>query len=237
MTEQDDPLEQFQQEVSYRFGNVALLQEALTHSSSRPGEHRTQERLEFLGDAVASLVVAHMLYESSGDLDEGEMTVMKSNTVSRRSMAVAGSRLNLKQYLRVERGLARSKGYPPSLIADAYEALVGAVFLDGGFGAAREFILRTLGPELDAARERRHPPNYKSVLQQLVQAEGRDAPIYQTVTNVGPDHDKRFLAAVELGGIESGSGWGKTKKDAEQSAAQAALDRLYPDQDRQTPAT
>lgn len=237
MTEQDDPLERFQQEVSYRFGNVSLLREALTHSSSRPEEHRTQERLEFLGDAVASLVVAHMLYESSGDLDEGEMTVMKSNSVSRRSMALAGRRLNLEEYLWVERGLARSKRYPPSVIADAYEALVGAVFLDGGFGAAREFVLRTLGPELDAAKERRHPPNYKSVLQQLVQAEGRDAPVYRTIKNVGPDHDKRFLAAVELGGIESGSGWGKTKKDAEQKAAQAALDSLYPGRESQMPAT
>jgi len=231
VTEQDDPLERFQQEVSYRFGDVGLLREALTHSSSRPGGHRTQERLEFLGDAVASLVVAHMLYESPGDLDEGDMTVMKSNTVSRRSMARAGSRLNLKGYLHVERGLARSKKYPPSVIADAYEALVGAVYLDGGFGAAREFILRTLGPELDAAKEHKHPPNYKSVLQQLVQAEGHDAPVYRTIRNVGPDHDKRFLAAVDIAGVESGSGWGKTKKDAEQQAAQAALDS--PDPGRQ----
>ena len=176
---------------------------------------------------MASLVVAHAFYESPEAPSEGEMTTMKSNAVSRRSMAQAGDRLNLQHYLRVERGLAQRKKYPPSVIADAYEALIGAIFLDGGFEAAREFVLLSLRPELEAARQRTHPPNYKSILQQLVQAEGRDPPVYRTVKKVGPDHDMRFLAAAELGGIEGESGWGKTKKDAEQEAARCTLDRLY----------
>ena len=233
MTQQHDHLEQFQQNISYRFRDVVLLRKALTHWSRSPEGHLSHERLEFLGDAVASLVVAQELYESRADLTEGDMTVMKSDAVSRRSMAAAGRRLDLHGYLKLEPGLAQKPDYPPSVISNAYEAVIGAVFLDGGLEPAREFIMRTLAPELKAANERTSPPNCKAILQQLVQADGHGPPVYRTVKRTGPQQDRSFMVAVDVQGVERGSGWGKSKKDAEQEAARCVLEELYPGWDEQ----
>lgn len=219
-------LEELQSTIDYEFEDISLLRKAMTHSSLAPAGHRSYERLEFLGDAVAGLVIAEELFKSPAAYSEGEMTVMKSDTVNRRSMEQAGRRLELERYLRVDRGLAQQE-YPASLITDAYEALVGAIFLDGGYQQAREFVLRTLQQELEAAEEKEHPPNYKSVLQEMLQAEGKEPPTYHTARKVGPAHNTRFQAEVRLDGVARGAGWGKTKKQAEQQAAREALEDLY----------
>ena len=214
--------------MGYTFRNPGLLTKAMTHSSLAPAGLRSYERLEFLGDAVVGLVVAEELFSLPESYSEGEMTEMKSATVSRRSLVRAGKRLDLQHYLRVDRGLAQRKSYPPSLTANAYEALVGAVFLDGGFEEARKFILRSLEPELMAARQSQSPPNCKSILQERLQAEGKPHPAYHTARKVGLEHDMWFQAAVSVEGRQVGAAWGRTKKQAEQAAARLALDALYP---------
>lgn len=228
MSHDNQELEELQSEIAYEFEDISLLRKAMTHSSLAPAGHRSYERLEFLGDAVAGLVIAQELFNAPPAYNEGEMTVMKSDTVNRRSMEKAGRRLDLERYLRVEQGLARQK-VPASLITDAYEALTGAIFLDGGYPVAREFVLRTLREELQAAEEREHPPNYKSLLQEMLQAEAEPPPTYHTARKVGPAHNIRFQAEVRVNGVARGSGWGKTKKQAEQQAAREALSDLYPD--------
>ena len=229
MAKTNEALEKLQETLDYEFEDISLVRKAITHSSLAPAGHRSYERLEFLGDAVAGLVIADELFQSPARYSEGEMTVMKSDTVNRRSMEAAGRRLELEEYLRVDRGLAQQE-YPASLITDAYEALVGAIFLDGGYERARAFVLRTLGPELKAAEEREHPPNYKSVLQELLQGEGKEPPTYHTARKVGPAHNTRFQAEVRVGNVSQGAGWGKTKKQAEQQAAHEALQTLYADE-------
>jgi len=228
MSAEKTPLAELEEAIGYRFKDESLLAKAMTHSSLVSRGLRSYERLEFVGDAAIGLVVAQRFFQHPGRLSEGQMSEMKAAAVNRRSLAEAGRRIGLQRFIRVGKGLAESAQYPPSLIADAYEALVGAVFLDGGFSRARRVVLRTLRPELEAAEQRRHPPNYKSLLQQLMQAEGKGTPAYSTAREEGPRHNKRFLAVVRVDGVEHGSGWGKTKKQAEQQAAAQALERLYP---------
>ena len=228
MSETDPQLDDLEDIIQYHFTDASLLLKAMTHSSLAPAGLRSYERLEFLGDAVASLVVAQRLFESPAQHSEGDMTEIKSAAVSRRSMVRAGDRLGLGRFLRADRGLSQRQDYPPSVIADAYEAVIGAVFLDGGLEEARSFVLRTLGPELQAAEQREHTPNFKSIFQQLVQADGQPPPEYRTASQVGPEHDKRFQAKACVDGEEMGSGWGRTKRDAQQMAAQQALNVLYP---------
>ncbi len=229
MTEAHVQFAGLQEALGYRFKDMSLLRKAMTHSSLKPAGYSSYERLEFLGDAVAGLIVAQRLFQWPERYSEGEMTEMKSAAVNRRSMARAGGRLKLESYLRTDPALEQSGRYPTSLIANAYEALIGAVFLDGGLEKAREVVVRTLEPELKAAERRAHNHNFKSLLQRLVQGDGHELPAYRTARAVGPQHDQRFQAVVRVGGAERGSGWGKTKKDAEQEAARQALGSLYPD--------
>ncbi|MFW6456938.1 MAG: ribonuclease III [Planctomycetota bacterium] len=231
MTDRTDKeeLKQIQKDIGYEFHDLSLLRKAITHSSLAPAGHRSYERLEFLGDAVASLVIAEKLFGAPETYTEGEMTVIKSETVNRRSMEQAGRRLNLPEYLRVDEGLTQQE-VPPSLITDAYEALIGAIFLDSDYSRAQQFVLATLGKELENAEQREHPPNYKSILQELLQAEGKEPPEYHTVRQVGPAHNARFQAEVRTHNVTQGTGWGRTKKEAEQKAAHGALNVLYPEQ-------
>lgn len=231
MSEDRQDLAELERVLGYCFRNRDLLRQALTHASLSPAGYRSYERLEFLGDAVAGLVVAQRLFESEERYSEGEMTEIKAATVNRRSMATAGERLGLSSFLRAEQGLADRQRYPRSLISDAYEALVGALYLDGGLEEARRFVLSSLGPELQAAEQSEHPPNYKSILQEKLQSEGHAPPVYRTAARVGPEHNTRFQAAAYVDGKERGRGWGPTKKQAEQKAAQEALKTLYPQDD------
>jgi ribonuclease-3 len=228
VTDTGRTIEELQEVMGYRFCDASLLDKAVTHSSAKPAGGRSYERLEFLGDAVLGLVVAERLFGLSGRFDEGQMTQMKSAVVSRRSAAEAGHRLRLQHYLRADRGLAQAGEYPLSVLAAAYEALVGAIYLDGGFEKARDFVVRTLEPELKAAERRDHAPSFKSLLQEFVQAEGQEPPAYRVICKVGPPHDRLFVVVVSEGGVEKGFGWGKSKKEAEQHAAEEALSSMYP---------
>lgn len=224
-----EELEELQERLGRRFADPSLLGLALTHASVRGRGGRSNERLEFLGDAVLALVVSRYLFALHPPLSEGQMTKVKSPVVSRRTLAEVGNALGLAQFLHVDDGLKKHTRYPASMVAGAYEAVVGALFLDGGLEAAREFVLRTLGPELERVQARRHTPNYKAMLQERLQAESRETPAYVLSRWEGPDHQRRYHTTVHVAGRECGSGCGRTKKEAEQDAARSALQRLYPD--------
>jgi ribonuclease-3 len=214
--------------LQYCFSDAGLLAQALTHASCASVARPSNERLEFLGDAVVGLVISDYLYRSEPDLSEGEMTIIKSAVVSRRTMARVGRALGLPAFLQVDEGLRKRKTYPQSIVANVYEAIVGAMFLDGGMAAAADFILRTLELHVSRVSTSRHGASSKSALQERVQAEGKPVPRYEILRYEGPEHDRRFFAAVYVAGEEKGAGSGATKKDAEQRAAREALQNLYP---------
>ena len=214
--------------LQYRFADPGLLERALTHASAASESRPSNERLEFLGDAVVGLVISDYLYRSEPGLSEGEMTIIKSAVVSRRTMARVGRALGLPAFLQVDEGLKKRKTYPQSIVANVYEAVVGAMFLDGGMEAAADFILRTLELHVSRVNTSRHAASSKSALQERVQAEGKPVPRYEILRYEGPEHDRQFFAAVYVVGKERGSGSGATKKSAEQRAARDALQKLYP---------
>ncbi len=212
-----------QQRLRYQFKNSALLQSALTHASSAAHRRDSNERLEFLGDAVLGLVVCQALYDRLPDALEGEMTKIKSAVVSRRICAKVAQAIHLTDGLTLGQGMDRTDALPSSLAAGTLEAVIAAIYLDGGLDAARQFILAHMGEELDRAARSQHQFNYKSQLQQWAQRELNATPIYELLDEKGPDHAKCFEVAVTVGERQFPSAWGPTKKDAEQKAASQAL--------------
>lgn len=216
-------LEACQERIGYRFKDPALLAAAMTHSSSADTRQESNERLEFLGDAVLGLVVCHALYDRLPEAMEGELTKIKSAVVSRRACARVADALRLTETLRCGQGIENGEQMPPSLAACALEALIAAVYLDGGFEVARDFILRHLAGEIERAAESEHQFNFKSQLQQYAQRDLNATPSYAVLDEQGPDHSKCFEISVSIGHRHFPSAWGPSKKEAEQKAARLAL--------------
>jgi ribonuclease-3 len=220
--------------LGYRFRDRGLLEHALTHKSKAhedpSGGVIDNESLEFLGDAVLGLVVADALFRTFPEFSEGQKSKIKASVVSTASLAELAERLGLGDHMILGRGEEKTGGRrKQALLADTCEALIAAVYLDGGLEPVRQFILRELGPILEAAGQ----PDYsgrdhKSRLQEALQALGRPLPIYRVAGEVGPDHRKLFHVEVQVGGQTIAQGAGRTKKDAEQDAAKAALISLVP---------
>ena len=217
-----------EEKLGYSFQNRELLENALTHSS-RANESRgklpSNERLEFLGDSILGMVVADYLYRTHPDLPEGELTRTRASLVCEESLVEVAKLWNLGAYLRLGRGEESGGGRTrPSIQADAVEAVLAAVYLDGGIGSARKiiqhFILSREAAVVHAGRD------YKTALQELVQRESGQVLKYCLTGEEGPDHDKRFFVTVELNGKPVGSGQGHSKKLAEQMAAKAAFQKL-----------
>ena len=206
------------------FGRPELLDLALTHASV--GTHKTEnnERLEFLGDAVLGLVVCEQIFELFPESLEGEMTKIKSTVVSRQTCAAIAKDLGLDKTLVLGKGMRGQ--LPTSLAAAALEAVIGAIFLDGGFEAARAFLRPLVAPLIDEAAVSGHQHNFKSVLQQHAQQTMGTTPSYRILAEEGPDHAKCFQVCVELNGRRFEACWGNSKKRAEQDAAQNALREL-----------
>lgn len=223
-------LNDLQREIHYQFRDPGLLRQALTHPSVAHEQGRSvqhNQRLEFLGDAVLGVVLTRELYDKFPEVSEGPLTKARAQMINRRTLADQARQIVLQDHLILSRGeeanLGRSRA---SALADAFEALIGAVFLDGGFEEARGFVLRsfrrafgelTVIPTLD---------NPKGELQEILQAKSPDAPHYEVVRATGPDHDRDFECVVSHGGIALGRGLGKSKKAAESEAAIAALKKL-----------
>ena len=222
--------EELQQRLGYVFRESALLQLALTHPSVTH-EHgaglQTNQRLEFLGDAVLQLALTRELYEKFPAFGEGPLTKARAKLVNRRTLAERAKQLGLGQYLILSHGEETHGGRErPSALADTYEALLGAIFLDGGFEAARDFILSQFQAAFGGLTVIPILENPKGELQELLQAVSSDAPRYHVVSATGPDHDRIFECTVHHGGEELARGRGKSKKAAESEAALAALTRL-----------
>ncbi|MGE5587524.1 MAG: ribonuclease III [Clostridia bacterium] len=219
-----------QEIIGVRFNDPNLLVQAVTHSSFEGGGPLAgNERLEFLGDAVLKLVTAWHLYVTCPDVPEGELSTMLGRAVSEKALAEAAGRLGIADFLRVGRSLEAAGGRRlPSVLADAFEAILGAVFLDQGLKAAKRLVVRELrpGPRLDALADGGEARNYKAILQEFFQKREKSIPEYDVVREAGPDHDKTFTVVVRLAGSSVGSGSGKTKKAAEQAAAADALAKM-----------
>ena len=218
-----------QERLGYTFRDESLLRLALTHpsvahESSVATPHN--QRLEFLGDAVLGLVLTGALYERFPGLGEGPLTKARAQLVNRRTLATEARRLELGAHLILSRGEETSGGRErPSALADAHEALLGAIFIDGGYAAAAEFILRSFRDVFGALTEIPNLENPKGELQELLQASSTSAPQYEMTCVTGPDHDRMFECAVLHAGLELGRGRGKSKKEAESAAAFAALQK------------
>jgi ribonuclease-3 len=222
--------EALQDRLGYVFRDRALLQLALTHPSVAH-EHNaaleTNQRLEFLGDAVLQLVLTRELYEKFPAFDEGPLTKARAKLVNRRTLAERARHLAIGEHLIVSRGEELHGGRErPSALADTYEALLGAIFLDGGFEAARDFILREFQAAFGGLLVIPILENPTGELQELLQAVSPEAPQYHVVSATGPDHDRIFECTVHHAGAELARGQGKSKKAAESEAALAALTRL-----------
>ncbi len=225
-------LSTLQQRLGYAFRDESQLRQALTHPSvahegGAPVPHN--QRLEFLGDAVLQLVLTRELYEKFTASGEGPLTKARAKLVNQGSLAERARALDLGAHLILSRGEDMSGGRErPSALADAFEALLGAVFLDGGFEAARGFILREFNAAFAPAPAAGLPDieNPKGELQELLQSRSPEAPHYHVVSTTGPDHDRVFECTVQHGGVELARGRGKSKKAAESDAALAALKQL-----------
>ena len=212
--------------IGYQFSNHSLLLAALTHASG--AEHRlaSNERLEFLGDAILGAVVCEVLYQQYPEYLEGDLTKIKSVVVSRQTCAKISEALGLNECLILGKGMAQSDGIPPSLMADVFESLVAALYLDGGIDASRRFVLQYIGPEIELAAAGELGGNYKSLLQQVAQREFGCTPTYQLLDEKGPDHAKCFKVTAHVGARTFPAAWGRNKKEAEQRAACNALSDL-----------
>lgn len=212
--------------LGHEFSDQDLLEKALTHASLVDSRLQSNERLEFLGDAVLGLVVCDHLHRRFPELLEGEMTKIKSTVVSRRVCAEVALDLGFGELLRLGKGMDLRSELPKSVLAAVYESVIGALFVDGGLEAARAFIMKCLERRIEKAAKSGHQSNFKSVLQQASQQMLDMLPQYIVLDEKGPDHAKCFEVCVEIGARRFGSCWGASKKQAEQAAALEALIEL-----------
>ena len=212
--------------AGYRFKNPDLLVAAVTHASLADNRLASNERLEFLGDAVLGVVVCEDLFLRFPDQFEGEMTKIKSVVVSRRICAQIADKMNLGDLLRLGKGMTERNEVPGSVKAGAFEAFVAAIYLDGGLEAARDFIIPRISDHIERVARSENQNNYKSFLQQHVQKNMATTPRYEALDEKGPDHSKCFEVAVVINSRRFPSAWAPNKKDAEQRAALLALKEL-----------
>jgi len=220
-----------QQTLGISFNDSSLLERALVHSSyinENPSLAPTSnERLEFLGDAALGLIVAEKLYRDFPDCDEGEMTRLRAALIRGDTLARMARAIRLGNYLYLGKGEEASGGRnKPANLAGALEAVIGAIFLDQGSAITRDFILRLLNTELQKVVSQGAGVDYKSQLQELIQAREQQTPVYRVIKTIGPDHDKRFTVEVRVGDTVLGKGSGKGKKAAETEAARSALEQF-----------
>ena len=224
-----EELDQLQERLGYRFKNLTLLQDALTHKSflneNRHLNVRDNERMEFLGDAVLDLMVTDLLYNKFPEMREGDLSKKRSSIVRESALYAISKDLGLGPNILLGRGEAQSGGdKKSSLLADTFEAVVAAIYLDGGIAAARRFIDEIFTPLLDIAPK---VQDYKSQFQELCQKDNLISPTYKVINSSGPDHDKVFDVELEVGGKSLSRGRGKSIKEAEMQAAKEALREMY----------
>lgn len=220
-------MDSLESRIGYKFANSLLLAEALTHpslayESKRP--HFDNQRLEYLGDAVIQLIITHELYDRYKNYAEGRLTKLRSRLVSREALCEYAKQIDLGEYLLLGKGEDANGGRKrPSNLADAMEALAGAIYLDGGYEKSRDFILNNFIGYLEEISEQPDDSNPKGRLQEFLQAINPTSPSYRIISQEGPDHEKSFVAEASWEGIVLGRGHGNSKKEAEINAAKEAL--------------
>ena len=219
----EETLRQIEQITGHTFSDKSILDQAFTHSSAVDDRLLSNERLEFLGDAVLALVICQALYERFPEYLEGDLTKIKSKLVSRETCAQISGQLGLQDFLKVGKGMVSNRALSGSLAAGVLETVIAAVYVDGGFETAREFILRIFGELLEQADAEQVQGNFKSLLQQYAQERFSATPSYILLDEKGPDHNKCFELEVMISDRHFPSAWGTNKKEAEQKAAFNAL--------------
>ncbi|MGA1979176.1 MAG: ribonuclease III [Sedimentisphaerales bacterium] len=222
----EEILQQIEQIIGYKFSNRNLLSKAFAHSSAVDDRLFSNERLEFLGDSILAAVICRKLFEQFPGYMEGDLTKIKSMLVSRGTCAQVTKRLGLQEFLKIGKGMADSRALTSSLAASLLEAVIAAIYIDGGFDAAGSFILRAFAPEISLADAEQSHGNFKSLLQQYAQQQLNTTPVYVLLDEKGPDHDKCFESEVVIAEHHFPSAWGTNKKEAEQKAAFNALVEL-----------
>jgi len=222
-------LHDFEKALGVKIDNPAYFEQALTHRSYlqvlNSANYYSNERLEFLGDAILGMIIADYLFYLHRNVLEGELTKMRSWLVNKKSLALCAQRLKLNEYMLLSYSASQSlQRGNESIMADAVEALIAAIYLDSGFDETKKFIIHTLLPIM-MGESMMQDTNFKSILLEYVQAQGRSAPRYVVLEEKGPDHDKEFTVAVFVDNDNLGVGSGKSKKQAEQKAAQIALEQ------------
>jgi len=221
-----DQLDKAQKILGHTFSDPELLRRSLTHASSADDRVQSNERLEFLGDAVLGIVVCEQLFRDYPHLLEGDMTKIKSVAVSHRTCAELTVQIGLDELLKLGSGMPPNESMPPSLSAAVLESVIGALYIDAGLEAARDFITPLLAPVIASAASSGHQQNFKSVLQQHAQDALGVTPSYALLDEKGPDHAKAFEVGVQIGAHHYTPSWGASKKQAEQQAALNALIEL-----------
>jgi len=222
----DDPLQLCEKVLDYQFKDPMFLREALTHASGANHRLVSNERLEFLGDAILGAIVCELLFLKYPEYLEGELTRVKSVVVSRHICAKISRKLGFDEFLVLGKGMGSQDETPSSVLADVFESLIGAIYLDGGMEAAKRFIVQHIEAEIDLAVGGHGGINYKSNLQQVSQRQFGETPTYMLLDEKGPDHSKCFKISAQIGRQRYAPAWGRNKKDAEQRAAMNALSQL-----------
>src|SRR3954454_3518743 len=225
----NDPLQLCEEVLGYQFKDPMYLREALTHASGANHRLVSNERLEFLGDAILGAIVCEALFRKFPEYLEGELTRIKSVVVSRRTCAKISQRMGFDEFLVLGKGMGTQDETPSSVLADVFESLIGAIYLDGGMEAAKRFILSHVEAEIDATVDGQGGTNYKSSLQQVAQRQFGETPTYMLIDEKRPDHSKCFKISAQIGRQRYAPAWGRNKKDAEQRAAMNALSQLAGD--------
>lgn len=222
-------LDECQDAIGYRFRRPELLRASLTHTSGANTRAASNERLEFLGDSVLGLVTCEQLYLRFPDYQEGDLTKVKSVVVSRKTCARFSAEIGLGEFLFLGRGVNTYGEMPSNMLADVFESLVAAIFIDGGWDAAKAFVLRFIQPEVERVARDAITANSKSLLQQVTQREYGGTPRYLLLDEQGPDHDKCFKVTAAVNDHPFPPAWGRTKKEAELKAALNALAEIHGD--------
>ncbi len=225
-TEIRKKLKDCQQTLGYSFKNIKLLENALTHTSFKTPYNPSNERLEFLGDAILGMVISEYLFKKFPNYSEGKLTKIKSVVVSSVTLAKIGIEMDLKRHVSVGKGLTTGSSLPKSLIANVFEAIIAAIYIDGGLKAVFDFILKHLDNEIDIVCNNKHEKNYKSILQHFCQKEQGHIPKYKIIKQSGPDHKKTFEVVTLINNVEYCTGLGNNRKNAEQIAARKTLESL-----------
>ena len=218
-----EKLQQIEQMIGYEFSDRTLLAKAFTHSSTVENRFLSNERLEFFGDSILALVICQTIFERFPDHLEGDLTKLKSMLVSRKTCSKIAKQLGLHKFLQISKGMSSTRALTGSLAAGLFEAVIAAIYIDGGFGAVSNFLLKHFDSLINESDAKQLHGNFKSLLQQHSQQKLDTTPVYQLLDEKGPDHDKCFETEVVIDDRHFPSAWGMNKKESEQKAAFNAL--------------